>query len=48
MMIYDAFGWDYPRSGHMTLIVYAETHKKLGKRDGAILQFIEQYRTWAI
>ena len=44
MMIYDAFGWDYPRFGHMTLIVNAETHKKLSKRDGAILQFIEQYR----
>ena len=44
MMIYDAFGWDYPRFGHMTLIINAETNKKLSKRDGGILQFIEQYR----
>lgn len=44
MMIYDAFGWDYPEFGHMTLIVNAETNKKLSKRDGGILQFIEQYR----
>ncbi|MBG9981327.1 glutamate--tRNA ligase [Facklamia sp. DSM 111018] len=44
MMIYDAFGWDYPEFGHMTLIINAETNKKLSKRDGGILQFIEQYR----
>ncbi|XJS10613.1 glutamate--tRNA ligase [Aerococcaceae bacterium WGS1372] len=44
MMIYDAFGWDYPEFGHMTLIVNSETNKKLSKRDGGILQFIEQYR----
>ncbi|MGY3814498.1 glutamate--tRNA ligase [Globicatella sulfidifaciens] len=44
MMIYDAFGWEVPRFGHMTLIVNSETNKKLSKRDGAILQFIEQYR----
>ena len=44
MMIYDAFGWDYPEFGHMTLIVNPETNKKLSKRDGSILQFIEQYR----
>lgn len=44
MMIYDAFGWEYPRFGHMTLIINAETNKKLSKRDGGILQFIEQYR----
>lgn len=43
-MIYDAFGWEYPRFGHMTLIINAETSKKLSKRDGGILQFIEQYR----
>ncbi|MCG5648151.1 glutamate--tRNA ligase family protein, partial [Oliverpabstia sp. DFI.9.49] len=28
MMIYDAFGWEYPTFGHMTLIVNEE-HKKL-------------------
>ncbi|HJG48579.1 MAG TPA: glutamate--tRNA ligase [Facklamia tabacinasalis] len=44
MMIYDAFGWEYPKFGHMTLIVNSETNKKLSKRDGGILQFIEQYR----
>lgn len=44
LMIYDAFGWEAPRFGHMTLIINAETHRKLSKRDGGILQFIEQYR----
>lgn len=44
MMVYDAFGWSYPEFGHMTLIINSETNKKLSKRDGGILQFIEQYR----
>lgn len=44
MMIYDAFSWEYPRFGHMTLIINSETNKKLSKRDESILQFIEQYR----
>lgn len=44
MMVYEAFGWDVPEFGHMTLIVNSETNKKLSKRDGGILQFIEQYR----
>lgn len=44
MMVYDAFGWEAPEFGHMTLIINAETSKKLSKRDGGILQFIEQYR----
>ena len=44
MMIYDAFEWKAPRFGHMTLIINAETGKKLSKRDETILQFIEQYR----
>lgn len=44
MMIYEAFGWEAPRFGHMTLIINSETGKKLSKRDGGILQFIEQYR----
>lgn len=43
MMVYDALGWDYPRFGHMTLIVN-EQKKKLSKRDAGILQFIEQYK----
>lgn len=44
MMIYEAFGWDVPTFGHMTLITNGETGKKLSKRDETILQFIEQYR----
>lgn len=42
MMIYEAFGWDIPVFGHMTLIVN-ESRKKLSKRDESIIQFIEQY-----
>ena len=42
LMIYDAFGWEPPIFGHMTLIVN-ESHKKLSKRDESIIQFIEQY-----
>ena len=44
MMIYEAFGWEHPRFGHMTLIINAATGKKLSKRDESILQFIEQYK----
>ena len=44
MMVYESFGWDVPRFGHMTLITNSETGKKLSKRDETILQFIEQYR----
>lgn len=44
LMIYDAFEWEAPVFGHMTLIVNSETGKKLSKRDETILQFIEQYR----
>lgn len=44
MMIYEAFGWEAPTFGHMTLIINSETGKKLSKRDETILQFIEQYR----
>src|SRR5690625_2145302 len=43
MMIYDAFGWEAPTFGHMTLILNEE-RKKLSKRDEHILQFIEQYK----
>lgn len=42
MMVYDAFGWESPQFGHMTLILNEE-RKKLSKRDQHILQFIEQY-----
>ncbi|MFC0300724.1 glutamate--tRNA ligase [Virgibacillus soli] len=42
MMIYEAFGWEAPKFGHMTLILNEE-RKKLSKRDQHIVQFIEQY-----
>ncbi|MGR3741337.1 glutamate--tRNA ligase [Companilactobacillus sp. DQM5] len=44
LMIYEAFGWQAPIFGHMTLIINTETGKKLSKRDESILQFIEQYK----
>src|SRR5699024_12852405 len=43
MMVYDAFGWEAPRFGHMTLILN-EDRKELSKRDQHIVQFIEQYK----
>ncbi|WP_203247855.1 glutamate--tRNA ligase [Sporosarcina beigongshangi] len=43
LMIFDVFGWEYPRYGHMTLIVN-EDRKKLSKRDESIIQFISQYK----
>ncbi|WP_082235792.1 glutamate--tRNA ligase [Halobacillus massiliensis] len=43
MMVYEAFGWEAPVFGHMTLILN-ENRKKLSKRDEHILQFIEQYK----
>ncbi|AIE58619.1 glutamate--tRNA ligase [Bacillus methanolicus] len=42
LMIFEAFGWEAPIYGHMTLIVN-ENRKKLSKRDESIIQFIEQY-----
>lgn len=42
-MIYESFGWEAPKFGHMTLILN-ENRKKLSKRDEHILQFIEQYK----
>ncbi|PSL29666.1 nondiscriminating glutamyl-tRNA synthetase [Planomicrobium soli] len=42
-MVFDAFGWDYPTYGHMTLIIN-EDRKKLSKRDESIIQFISQYK----
>lgn len=44
LAIYDAFGWEPPIFGHMTLIINGATGKKLSKRDETVLQFIEQYR----
>ena len=43
MMVYEAFGWEPPKFGHMTLILNEE-RKKLSKRDQHIIQFIEQYK----
>src|SRR5690625_5136731 len=43
MMIYEAFDWEPPTFGHMTLILN-EDRKKLSKRDQHIIQFIEQYK----
>lgn len=42
LMVYEAFGWQPPQFGHMTIIVNEE-RKKLSKRDESIIQFIEQY-----
>ncbi|KRO18051.1 glutamate--tRNA ligase [Lacticaseibacillus saniviri] len=44
LAVYDAFGWEAPTFGHMTLIINGDTGKKLSKRDESVLQFIEQYR----
>lgn len=43
LMVYEALGFEPPEFAHMTLIVNEE-RKKLSKRDGQILQFIEQYK----
>lgn len=42
LLIYDAFNWERPIFGHMTLIVN-ESRRKLSKRDESIIQFMEQY-----
>ncbi len=43
ILIYDALNLPKPIFGHMALIVNQEG-KKLSKRDGGIIQFIEQYK----
>jgi len=43
LMLYEAFGWEVPQFAHLTLIV-DDTRKKLSKRSGNALFFIEQYR----
>jgi nondiscriminating glutamyl-tRNA synthetase len=43
LMIYQALNLETPVFGHMSLIVN-ENKKKLSKRDGGIIQFIEQYK----
>ena len=42
MMVYEAFGWEIPKFGHMTIIVNEEK-KKLSKRDKNVIQFISEY-----
>ncbi|MBN2300094.1 MAG: glutamate--tRNA ligase, partial [Acholeplasmataceae bacterium] len=42
MMVYQAFGWEIPIFGHMTIIVN-EHKKKLSKRDQNVIQFISEY-----
>jgi len=42
IMVFDAFGWTFPTTAHLTLIINEEG-KKLSKRDGNTLQFIQQY-----
>ncbi|TNF08944.1 MAG: glutamate--tRNA ligase [Bacillota bacterium] len=42
MMVYQAFGWEIPTFGHMTIIVN-EQKKKLSKRDKNVIQFISEY-----
>lgn len=43
LIIYEAFNWNTPIFGHLTLITN-EFGKKLSKRDESIIQFISQYR----
>jgi glutamyl-tRNA synthetase/nondiscriminating glutamyl-tRNA synthetase len=42
IMVYEAFDWEVPKFGHMTIIVN-EQGKKLSKRDANVEQFISQY-----
>jgi glutamyl-tRNA synthetase len=42
IMVYQAFGWEVPTFGHMTIIVN-EKRKKLSKRDKDVVQFIGEY-----
>jgi glutamyl-tRNA synthetase len=44
LMVYEAFGWDAPMFGHMTIIVN-EQRKKLSKRDKDVIQFIAEYQS---
>ncbi|MFA5471735.1 MAG: glutamate--tRNA ligase [Acholeplasmataceae bacterium] len=44
LMVYDAFGWEAPQFGHMTIIVN-EQKKKLSKRDKNVIQFISEYES---
>ncbi len=43
LAIYQAFGWEHPVFGHLTIITNMEG-KKLSKRDKTLKQFIEDYK----
>lgn len=43
VLIYQAFGWDIPKFGHLSLILN-DKHQKMSKRDESIIQFVEQYK----
>lgn len=43
MIVYNYFGWEIPKFGHMTIIINPNG-KKLSKRDHNILQFMSQYK----
>jgi nondiscriminating glutamyl-tRNA synthetase len=43
LMVYEAFGFEKPEFGHMTIIVN-EQKKKLSKRDQNVIQFISEYK----
>lgn len=43
LLLYQAFGWEPPQFGHVSLIL-GPNGKKLSKRDESLIQFIEQYR----
>ncbi|MGL5617459.1 MAG: glutamate--tRNA ligase [Metamycoplasmataceae bacterium] len=43
LAIYEAFGWEPPKFGHLTIITNMEG-KKLSKRDLSLHQFIEDYK----
>ncbi|MGL4251926.1 MAG: glutamate--tRNA ligase [Metamycoplasmataceae bacterium] len=43
LAVYEAFGWETPLFGHLTIITNMEG-KKLSKRDESLHQFIEDYK----
>ena len=43
LAVYDAFNWETPEFGHLTIITNMEG-KKLSKRDTSLKQFIEDYK----
>lgn len=43
LMVYEAFGWEAPDFAHVSLILNPN-RQKMSKRDGSIIQFVEQYK----